>query len=319
MPKIQKRYHSNPESGCRQREVESSDCGFGGQSDNVTGKEENKSPCSHDSASSGNPGGNDQRARVNQSSKNFHGPYMRPGQKESNPRNRRGNTCDNNQNVPLGELPVPRFGNRVWVRERDCRHSANEELYETDHTRLEQRQKQIDYGKNTIGYENYLRKVPRYARRVGFPQTPNKHKKMSKRAWDGLVKKWRRQLHEYDFEEAAMQSIPNPVNASEEASAIGNPPNELDAETNNFLGDIEMEEREQEPMPSDSQSKGAAVKEQTTEELLEEVCGFEEYNAEDLDKEIQKGESEILKSTAGKKNSDKDQGDDIDDILEELF
>lgn len=65
--------------------------------------------------------------------------------------------------------------------------------------RLEQRQKQIDYGKviaflklqNTIGYQKYLEAVPRGARKGSDPQTPEKHSKCSKRAWDGLVRSWR--------------------------------------------------------------------------------------------------------------------------------
>lgn len=39
---------------------------------------------------------------------------------------------------------------------------------ETDKNRLVGRQKQIDYGKNTRGYENYLADIPKY-QRMGPP------------------------------------------------------------------------------------------------------------------------------------------------------
>ena len=42
------------------------------------------------------------------------------------------------------------------------RHSSTKKnQMETDPHRLVQRQKQIDFGKNTVGYENYLRAIPK--------------------------------------------------------------------------------------------------------------------------------------------------------------
>lgn len=70
---------------------------------------------------------------------------------------------------------------------------------ETDQHRIAQRQKQIDYGKNTLGYQEYCKAIPRENRKQGTdPQTPDIHLKISKRGFDGLVKIWRRGLHEYD-------------------------------------------------------------------------------------------------------------------------
>ncbi|CAM9636657.1 unnamed protein product, partial [Discosporangium mesarthrocarpum] len=69
---------------------------------------------------------------------------------------------------------------------------------ETDPHRLAQRQKQIDYGKNTRGYDLYLASVPRCNRRKGDPVTPDRGKAMSKRAFDGLIRVWRRELHKWD-------------------------------------------------------------------------------------------------------------------------
>lgn len=70
--------------------------------------------------------------------------------------------------------------------------------YEKDLAILERRQKQIDYGKNTLGYENYLKQVPKDQRTKDHPKTPPKHIKYSRRAWDGVVRVWRKQLHCYD-------------------------------------------------------------------------------------------------------------------------
>jgi len=76
---------------------------------------------------------------------------------------------------------------------------GKEKLVESDQHKLCQRQKQIDYGKNTLGYERYLELVPRKQRKkYVHPQTPDIKQVCSKRSWDGQVKKWRRRLHEFD-------------------------------------------------------------------------------------------------------------------------
>ncbi|KAL0025135.1 hypothetical protein WJX77_002219 [Trebouxia sp. C0004] len=81
------------------------------------------------------------------------------------------------------------------------------EAVETDPHRIAQRQKQIDYGKNTLGYQRYIEEVPRYLRRKisttisKHPETPDVTQICSKRSFDGQAKKWRRELHLWDPEE----------------------------------------------------------------------------------------------------------------------
>ncbi|KAK5646509.1 hypothetical protein RI129_004973 [Pyrocoelia pectoralis] len=70
--------------------------------------------------------------------------------------------------------------------------------FERDDAILLRRQKQINYGKNTIGYDNYVKSVSRNERKHDDPVTPNKYIKYSRRAWDGLIKQWRLKLHKYD-------------------------------------------------------------------------------------------------------------------------
>ncbi|KAN0021900.1 hypothetical protein ACTFIU_004045 [Dictyostelium citrinum] len=69
---------------------------------------------------------------------------------------------------------------------------------ETDEEKIKQRQKQIDFGKNTIGYDNYIQKVPKDKRDRSHPRTPDKYQKCSRRSWLGQVKIWRKALHKFD-------------------------------------------------------------------------------------------------------------------------
>ncbi|KAI8825133.1 histone RNA hairpin-binding protein RNA-binding domain-containing protein [Fimicolochytrium jonesii] len=68
----------------------------------------------------------------------------------------------------------------------------------TEERRMEQRQKQIDYGKNTAGYQRYIAMIPKQRRKRSDPETPKKETKCSKRCWDGLIRQWRRELHAWD-------------------------------------------------------------------------------------------------------------------------
>lgn len=95
--------------------------------------------------------------------------------------------------------PVVDVSQRFIVADPPARPKGKEMLVESDPHKLCQRQKQIDYGKNTLGYERYLELVPRKQRKkYVHPQTPDIKQVCSKRSWDGQVKKWRRRLHEFD-------------------------------------------------------------------------------------------------------------------------
>eukprot|EP01083_Nonionella_stella_P271031 918086_1 len=63
------------------------------------------------------------------------------------------------------------------------------------------RERQLQLGKSTVGYQNFRRVVPHHLHVHGTlerPSTPKAHRLNSKRAWDVLIHRWRRALHEFD-------------------------------------------------------------------------------------------------------------------------
>jgi len=76
----------------------------------------------------------------------------------------------------------------------------------TPEERRERRYHQVELGKKSIGYQNYIRVIPRERRLRYDPQTPPwRDVTINKRRFDGLISAWRRKLHDFD-------DISNPAN-----------------------------------------------------------------------------------------------------------
>ncbi|EDW98330.1 histone RNA hairpin-binding protein [Drosophila yakuba] len=131
--------------------------------------------------------------------------------------NSRSNSPNSSNSSANGDAAAPKGGShqhprnrkadsfRAHKEEKRVRHnsytsstSSSSCYTEADPAVLSRRQKQIDYGKNTAAYERYLEMVPKTERTRDHPRTPNKYGKYSRRAFDGLVKIWRKSLHIYD-------------------------------------------------------------------------------------------------------------------------
>lgn len=84
---------------------------------------------------------------------------------------------------------------------------------ETWQHRIFQRRKQINLGKLTTAYKTYRERVHKSARIQEYQQTLHPvtpragNRYLSKRAFDGCIRKWRRLLHAYDVIDAAGNAV----------------------------------------------------------------------------------------------------------------
>jgi hypothetical protein len=92
---------------------------------------------------------------------------------------------------------------------------AKPEEVETDQRRVDQRERQLRFGKETDGYLEFVKKVPLVDRLPEHPKTPEKTQKCSKRSWDGQIRRWRRQLHLFDPSEDGKKAAEDSLGESE--------------------------------------------------------------------------------------------------------
>merc|ERR1719367_1758967 len=106
---------------------------------------------------------------------------------------------------------------------RSSRSSCSIKEKEEDSIVLERRTKQIDYGKNSVAYDNYISKVPKDRRPFYLPRTPDKNLKYSRRQWDGLIKAWKLQIHSWNAEKDSdvFQGVDEWKNKDEDDPILG--------------------------------------------------------------------------------------------------
>lgn len=164
--------------------------------------------------------------------------------------NRAENRLDKNSRLSKRESPRKRVRNddlRTKIRKtlHDDRNRSNEDgpivefrvpnpkpEMETDEEVLNRREKQISYGKNTVSYDRYISIIPKSSRTDRMPRTPNKMRKYSRRQWDGLVKKWKQDIHKIvaGFEDAEAHGDDEDFMSTGRQSSIGSWAEEVEQE-----------------------------------------------------------------------------------------
>jgi len=128
-----------------------------------------------------------------------------------------------------GEKRAHRDDSRNSSSSRSSRSSCGKpKEKEFDADVLARRQKQIDYGKNSVAYDSYVNKVPKDKRSFNLPRTPDKNLKYSRRQWDGLIKAWKLQIHSWNAkgDTDVFQKIDEWQNKEEDDPILGGPSKE---------------------------------------------------------------------------------------------
>jgi len=124
--------------------------------------------------------------------------------------------------------------------------------------RIQQRYRAIMKGKNTVGYDQYIRKVPKHKRNNlrEHPSTPNHTLDIPNRRWLGLVKAWRIALHKYDPKnlqtefDTSTTEIKKPV-AKEKQQQTVKEKEIAEASNKGLLVDFHTEESSTKPMQTE--------------------------------------------------------------------
>jgi len=166
----------------------------------------------------------------------------------------RGNDGDSD---PLVKFKVPRFE------------------METDEEVLNRREKQISYGKNTVSYDKYISLIPKSSRKDKMPRTPNKMRKYSRRQWDGMVKKWKQDIH------ATVAALEGRVKEEEEDEGL-----ERDrlSSIGSWADDVDEDERVRSRASSTCSDQGlgnSVISFTDSEDMKEEVDVKEEMDIKD--------------------------------------
>jgi len=98
---------------------------------------------------------------------------------------------------PPYSLRSEKVKNSSSTRKTKFTNARGEVIILTKH-QVDMRLRQLSIGKQTWGYQNYIRAVSKQMRSSWHPKTPDAMERISKRRFNGKVNVWRRKLHFWD-------------------------------------------------------------------------------------------------------------------------